>query len=715
MSETKTLTSVCWECSTRCGSLVTVTDGAVTNIAPNPDHPWSKGAFCIKGIRGLKDWTYQDSRVLYPLKRVGARGEGRFARVSWDEALDLAADGLAGVRTAHGPLALCGAVSNGFFSRGIAVALLLRSLGSPNWMINQDLCGGCRGVSDKITGLGITGGEDIRNTRCALVVGRNPAQADPSQWLALREAKKRGARIVAIDPARTAVTKIADLWLRPRPGTDAAIALAMIRSLIHEGRHDQEFVARWTHGFDALAARVEPYTPEHAALLTGVAAADITAAAAHYADGPATFVSGHGIDAFSAGVQTFRAFHCLVAISGNLDRPGGNRRAKRPKGFRNYVDLLHDPAFRLPLATEKQTIGADRFPLWAGPEGWQTACHNPSVIEAALTGTPYPIRAMYVSGVNIAVTYPGTQRTLAALRSLDHLIVATQTMTPTALMADLVLPKTTTLEEEEVTLQPGGPCIDYTRPVIAPRGEARDDFWIARALLDRMAERQAVTKDLMPWPTKRAFNEFMLQGTGIAIDELIAQGFARFPFELGNFAAAGFATPSGKVELYSDKLAALGLDPLPDYVSPTRESAEAATVAAYPLVLLTGTREKSYHHSRFHEMEWARKVSPDPQLQIHPETASAQTVADGDWVAIETSNGAGTCRLRIKITEDVAPGIVRTGMGWWRPEATEDPLRGALTININSAMSYGGPWDPISGSADSRGLLCRITRGAEAA
>ena len=160
--------------------------------------------------------------------------------------------------------------------------------------------------------------------------------------------------------------------------------------------------------------------------------ADIERAAELYADGPSCFVSGHGIDAFSAGVQTFRAFHCLVAISGNLDREGGNRRVKRPAGFTNYIEVLHKPEFRLPLEVEKQTIGADRFPLWAGPEGWQTSCHNPSVIEAVLSGKPYPVRAMYVSGVNIVITYPDTPKTLAALKSLDFFAVATHMMNPTA-------------------------------------------------------------------------------------------------------------------------------------------------------------------------------------------------------------------------------------------------------------------------------------------
>src|SRR6185437_6975231 len=197
-----------------------------------------------------------------------------------------------------------------------------------------------------------------------------------------------------------------------------------------------DFVEDWCHGFAPLKERATQYPPARAAELTGVPAEQIVAAARMYALGPSCFVSGHGIDAFSAGVQTFRAYHSLLAISGNVDRLGGNRRVKAPRGFRSYLDLLHMPQFRLPEAIERQTLGADRFPLWAGPRGWQTACHNPTVLDAILTGKPYPVRALYVSGVNILVTYPNAQRTMEALASLDFLAVAAHEMTPTAQMAD---------------------------------------------------------------------------------------------------------------------------------------------------------------------------------------------------------------------------------------------------------------------------------------
>ena len=185
------------------------------------------------------------------------------------------------------------------------------------------------------------------------------------------------------------------------------------------------------------------------------------------------------------------------------------------------------PEFRLDAETEQRTIGADRFPLWAGPKGWQTACHNPSVIEAMLTGRPYPVRALYASGVNILVTYPDTRRTMAALRSLDFVAVAAHAMTPTAEFADIVLPKTTTLEEEEVSFMPSGPTVLFTRAVVPPQGEARSEIDIALPLLAKMGERQAVARHLLPWRSQREFNTYLLGDCGIRIEDLERTGYAQ--------------------------------------------------------------------------------------------------------------------------------------------------------------------------------------------
>ncbi|MGE0767228.1 MAG: molybdopterin-dependent oxidoreductase [Hyphomicrobiaceae bacterium] len=700
--------TTCWECSAYCGALARVEGGRVVAFGPNAQSPHSAGAFCIKGIRGAPGLTYNPNRLLFPHRRSGPRGSGKWVRISWDEALDEIADRLAEVRRSYGPEAIVGATSGAAFSRSLVTALMLRSIGSPNWMINQDLCGGCRALSTKITGLPITRGEDIDNTRCALVVGRNSQIADPVEWAKLKAARKRGADMIVIDPKRTPASELASIWMSPRVGTDAAVALAMTHVLIEEDRYDHDFVRDHCHGFAALAERAASFAPPVAEDLTGVPAATIVAAARMYANGPSTFVSGHGIDAASNGVQTFRAFHALAAISGNIDRVGGNLRQRTPRGLSNYIDLLHRPEHRLARDVEERTIGADRFPLWAGPRGWQTACHNPSVIEAMLTGKPHPVRALYASGVNILVTYPDTRRTIEALRTLDFVAVAAHQMTPTAEWADIVLPKTTTLEEEDVSFIPSGPTVAFTRAVVPAQGEARCEIDIAAPLLDRLEARDAMTKRLLPWRSQREFNLHLLGDSGVSIEALEAHGYVQLPPDPVP-RSRPFPTGTGKVELYSPVLAELGLDPLPGYGAPERDGAADDMRDRYPLTIVTGDREKSYHHSRFRDQAWALKVSPDPRLVIHPTTARAQCLEDGEWVRVEIAGGVGSCRLRLKISDTQPVDVVSTGMGWWRP-AEPAPEHGALDININAALTYNGPYDPISGSSDIRGQLCRIQK-----
>ena len=698
--------TTCWECSTNCGALATVQQGRVVKYGPNSDAPHSKGAFCIKGIRGAPGLTNGENRLLYPQRRIGARGEGKWARISWDEALDEMADKLADVRLKHGPQAIVGATSGAFFSRSVMTALMLRSIGSPNWMINQDLCGGCRAVSAKVTGLDITRGEDIEHTQCALVVGRNSMIADPIEWMALKAAKKRGAHIIVIDPKRTPVAQLADIWLAPQVGTDAALALAMINVLITERLYDADFVRDHCHGFAELGERAAAFPADVAEQLTGVPADQIVAAARMYAARPSVFVSGHGIDASSVGVQTFRAFHALAAISGNIDRAGGNLRQHIPAGLKSNFEILHRPEFRLDPEIEQQTLGAKEFPLWAGPRGWQTACHNASVIDAVLTDKPHPVRAMYISGVNIVVTYPNTRRTIEAMQSLDFITVAAHQMTPTAEFADILLPKTTTLEEEEVSFSPASRTVLFTKAVVAPRGEARDELGIAAPLLDRMEKRQAITNRVLPWRSQREYNDYLLADSGIDIADLDAKGFLQLDdTPIAN--QGSFATPTGKVELFSNTLDEFGLDPLPAHVEPARNALPAAQRTRYPLTLITGDRERSYHHSRFRGEDWATKVSPDPRLVMHPETARDHGIGDDEWVHLEVAGMTGTCSLRVKVSDETPRDVVNTGMGWWRP-AADGPDRGALDINVNAILTYDGPFDPVSGSSNIRGMRCRV-------
>jgi anaerobic selenocysteine-containing dehydrogenase len=320
---------------------------------------------------------------------------------------------------------------------------------------------------------------------------------------------------------------------------------------------------------------------------------------------------------------------------------------------------------------------------------------------------------LFASGVNIAVTYPDTRRTIEALCSLDLFVVAAHTMTPTAAWADLILPKTTTLEEEQVHIHQGGPCITYTRAAAERDGDVKPDLDIAVGLIDRLAKRGIADPRFLPWRSQTEFNAYLLRDAAIDGEALKRDGFVEFPFKLGNFDEKPFVGPTGKVELYSEAMASVGHDPLPAYLPPSYVLDHDASAAEFPLVLQTGLREKSYHHSRFREQAWAKKVSPDPMVYVHPQTAALYAMVDAGWIRVTTPGVAGSCRLKVKVTTDTMVDVLTTGVGWWLPDAPA-PHFGARDVNINAALSYSGRMDRATGSTDTRGIPCRVELIAEA-
>ena len=705
----KTIASTCKECSVRCGSIVHLQDEKVIKIEGNPDHPHSHGAFCIKGHHAPVAALAHPDRPIYPLRRTGARGEGKWERVSWSAALNDIADKIGAVKRQYGAAALAGAVSNHSSSRGVAMPLLLRSLGSPNYMINQDLCMGCRNTAAMLTGIGGQTGGELENTRCILIVGKSPSESSVVQWMHIKAAQKKGAKLIVIDPRQTQIAKAADLWLPLRPGTDAALALSMIQVIFAERLLDNDFVQQWCIGAEELRVRANNYSPETASKITGIPSETIIDAARLFAKTtPGCLVLGHGIDAQANGVYTAIAFHALLALTGNVDREGSNRSSKQLPGFRDYMGIINNPRFRMPADREREIIGGKEFPFWSGPNSWAKTSHNPTLIEAIITGKPYPVRSLYVSGVNIACTYPNIQRTIAALKSLDLLVVATDHITPTAELADYILPKTTLLEEEDISADAGGPCLSVVQRVLKPRGETKTDLEIAIELRNALRERELLDYDLLPWNSHRELIDYQLKETGLSFEDICRTGFYNYDFTYAEYRQKGFKTPSKKIELFSGRLKDAGYDPLPDYHPPYY----AEPNPDFPLTLITGIRTMAYHHSRFRNHEWARKIQNEPEIRIHPTTAARYGVSGDDWVWLETTSGVGRVLLKVRITSEVPADIVATGMGWWYPEI-KSADHGSLTFNVDTAIAYGPPWDPISGSAEARNNACTIRRAQQ--
>jgi len=698
--------STCKECSVRCGSLVYVDEGKVVKITGNPSHPASKGAFCVKGMNAPIAARDHADRPLYPMRRKGSRGASSWERISWAEAFDGIADQIGEVKSRHGALSIAGAVSNHFVSRGVAMTQLLRSIGSPNCMINQDLCQGCRYTASLLTGVGGQPGNELPKAKCILVIGKSPSDSSVVQWMHIKEAKRQGAKLIVVDPRRTPIARLADHWLPVRPGSDVALALAMIHVIFAENLYDADFVAKWCTGTEDLRVRAQAYEPAAASEITGLSVDDIVTSARLFANlKPGCMILGHGIDAQANGVKTAIAFHALLALTGNIDKEGANRLAKRASGFRDYYTVLSERKFRLPAEIEHRIIGGDTFPLWSGPDSWAKASHNPSLVRAIHTGEPYPIKALYVSGVNIACTYPDIKNTIEALKKLDLLVVATDHITPTAELADFVLPKTTLLEEEDVSIDQGAPCISIVQRALPPRGEAKTDIEIAIGLRDALNARGLLDFNLFPWNSHKEFIDFQLKETGIAFDELREAGFKDIPFAYETYKRDGFKTPSKKIEFASQRLVDIGQDPLPAYKAPVY----AQKRGDFDLVLLTGIRSMAYHHSRFRNHAWARKLQDAPELRINPITARRLAIEREDWVWVETATGTGRVLLKAWLTDEVPEDIVATGMGWWYPE-TPGSDHGSLVFNVDVAIPYGPPWDPISGSSEARNVACRVSR-----
>lgn len=705
----KVVASTCRECFVGCGSLITLEDDKVVRISGNPDHPHSRGAFCAKGMNGPLTQLYHPKRPLRPLRRKGMRGSGEFEEISWETALQEIADKLVRVKLEHGSTALAGAVSNQYYDRGVAMSLLLRSFGSPNYMINQDMCTGCRSTAAVVTGITAEAGSEIRTAKCIMVVGRSPSESNIVEWMDIKKAKADGAKLIVVDPRRTQLAQMADIWLQVKPGTDAALALAMLRTIFDRDLIDKRFLDAYCNGTEQLRERVQRTSVEEAAETTGVPTESIEAAAEMFATEEAScLVLGHGIDAQANGVYTAMSFQALLAVTGNIDRQGSNRIYKAKSGFRDYVKIVKDPKFRMPAEREGQIIGGDTFPLWSGPLSWGAASHNPSVIDAIRTGHPYPVRAMYISGVNIVCTYPGMQNTIEALKSLDLLVVASDHITPTAELADYVLPKTTLLEEEGVFVEYGAPCLSVFNRAVNPRGEVRSDMEIAIALYEALRVRGGLDYELIPWKTPREFIDFQLQDTGLEFDALNV-GYHAYSYEYGTYRTTGFNTPSKRIELWSRHLDEAGYDPLPDYKAPDYAAADKD----FQFVLMTGIRTMSLHHSRFRNHAWARRGQKAPELRINTELAKSMEIANNDWVWVETRNGAARVYMQAKLGDDVAYNVVATGMGWWFPELRGYD-HGALNFNVEAAIPYGPVFDPISGSPESRNCACRIGKVSEA-
>ena len=704
----------CQSSHCECGVLVQVEDGKVTKITGDPQHPSSKGFICVKAKAQPQLIDHAD-RLRYPLKRIGERGSGKWARVSWDEALTGIAAKLEKVKEAYALESIATIHGTGPRSASPATTLLAHALGSPN-VISTDLhiCFAPSTVAGVCTfghSVMMEVGPDYAATQCIVVWGGNPIASHGPRGQDILDAKKRGAKLIVIDPRRIHLAKQADLWLQIRPGTDAALALGMIHVIIEEELYDKEFVHTRCHGFEELRDRVKTYTPEKVAEITWIAAEQIRAAARMYATTkPAALHGRVALDQNINSTQTLRACNILIALTGNIDVKGGNLISQPIEGYIRGHALYAgvDSRFTLAPEVEAKRIGSKLYPLISsgGPIRAFTFVHAGLALEAMLTGNPYPLKALYCAGGNPVVNQQNGKRVREALKKLELLVVADFFMTPTAELADYVLPVTSWLERDECCDGMYFNSIGARQKVIEPPLECWDDMKIAIELVKRLpwADRR-----FMPWNHVDEFNDFRIRGTGLGFDEFKKQGYVTVAQNYKKYEKSGFKTPTGKVEIYSTIFEKLGYEPIPTYVEPSESAASTPELMEdYPLVLITGARKIGYFTTEGRQIPRLRKLVPDPQLEIHPSTAKKKGIAADSWVWVETPQVRGErVKLKAKLTTGIDSRVVHADYGWWFPENTE-PEHGCFDSNISVVLRDGPPRDPICGSVPLRGTLCRI-------
>jgi anaerobic selenocysteine-containing dehydrogenase len=688
--------STCNLCQIGCGVLVGVRDGVVAGVEGDPESPLNKGRLCSKGLASLEYLNHPD-RLKYPLRRLAGRGEGKWERISWDEALNTMAGELSEAKSRYGAESVAfivGASKTGAsYPKRFATAL-----GTPNVSWMGHVCFSPRMTASRMT-YGFYAVPDYEYPpACLIVWGNNPVETLHHVHRRVVDAADRGTKLIVIDPREIDLAARADLWLKPRPGSDLALVLGFLNVIIGEGLYDREFVERWTTGFDELKTHVQDYSPQLVEEITWVPAERIRTAARMYATNrPAGIQWGNGIDHGVNSFQTARAIAILRAITGNLGVPGGEVEWYVP--LAPLADEQPIPMSKVPEDSWSKRVGAE---LETMPSVKRVLPQ--SIVKAVLEEKPYAIRALCVHGSNPLLSLPDAQQTYRALKKVDFLAVADLFMTPTAALADVVLPVTTYLEFDAVVSPPYSDAAILVQQAVTRVGECRSDYEI----LSELAKKLGFGDQF--WDTEEECGDVILKPADITFRDLEKTGAIPGTRDYGYYLQNGFDTQSGKVELYSSRLKKWGFDPLPQYREPPESSRSSPDLLIqYPLTL-TSAKSEPYRHSGGRQIPSLRALHRDPVVSINPDTARKLGIQDGDAVYVETRRGR--IIQRAVLDEGLDPRVVVADYGWWFPERGPSELYGWAESNINILTSSEPPYNREMGSTNLRGLLCRVYKAS---
>ncbi|KKM12728.1 hypothetical protein SY88_02365 [Clostridiales bacterium PH28_bin88] len=721
-------------CHGGCGAKLYVQGDRLVKVEGDEDHPWNQGRACPR-LLALTQYVYHPDRLTYPMKRGGARGEGKWIRISWDEALDTIETKFKAIREQYGPESVIFCQGTGRDVGG-PISFLAYSFGSPNWVQLGLAAHSC--YTPRLAAMFVTHGDyavmdcgqffeerynapEWKNPECVIIWGQNPMSGCPDafhgHWVV--ECMKRGSKLIVVDPRVTWFASRADYHLQIRPGTDGALALGMANVIINEGLYDKEFVEKWTCGFDELKERVKEFPPERVASITWIPSNLIVEAARLYARSkPAAVHWGLPVDQCPEGTHVAQAISHLWCLTGNLDVPGGNVIAKPSHGVTTYPFSTHEltglygEEFVKKL-TEKR-IGADKYPMVRNFRGWG---HPDMTIDQVLTGEPYPILAAWIQTTNILGGQAAdTRKHYEALKKLDFIVAVDTFMNPTIqALADIVLPAATFAEKESFR--------SWWAPlsVIVPAvkvGDCRSDWEINLELARRFNPN-------LKWRTVKGLIDDRLKAAGTDFDTLAAKGSWEMPpeghaskpyyrYDKGLLRAdgqPGFNTPTGKVEFASKRFEEWRLDPLPYYEEPPESEVRTpALLREFPLIMATGRRSPVYFHSEHRMIPWLREIDPFPIVEINTKTAAELGIEDGEWVYVE--NRRGRIKRKARVTPTIHPKVVMVPHGWWLPETEgkEPHLYGIWEYNCNQLIPTGTQGQAGFGGGAYKTILCRVRK-----
>ncbi|MGM9613930.1 MAG: molybdopterin-dependent oxidoreductase [Oscillospiraceae bacterium] len=702
MAEYKT---ACRGCHGGCMHILTVEEGCVTKVRPDPDGPLNHGRACVKGMSILEQ-MYHPDRLTHPLRRIGPKGSGQWERITWDEALDTIAEKLSGYIRDYGAesIALISGTGRHHLSQFWRFANVL---GTPNATSSGALiCLGPRKNAGELCCGHFAGVDYYGDVRPGgiLVWGANPAisGADGELTFLIRDAVREGIPLLVVDPKPNELTRAAKLWLPLRPGTDGALAMGILNILIQEKLYDRDFVENYTYGFDALAARCAEYGLARVAEITGLPPEKITEAAHLIASiRPLALEWGTAIEQSTNALQTCRAIFMIPALTGNYDVPGGFVESME---IAPTADILLD---RLsPEQIEKCISGP--YPLCNGTASPKLFAHPYFTLDAIRTGKPYPIRALLSSANNTLLSVADSRHTFDCLNALEFFVYMDFFMTPTAELADIILPAALWPEVDSVFCMPEfGDVAALCMQKVVQVGECRADEEVFLALSQRMgldygADSQRDILDGILAELGRRRPEY----AGIDFERFKTLGWIAPEREYLSYRQRGFHTPTGKFELWSTILEKAGADPLPAWYEPPETPVSRPDMLAdYPLILTTGSRTMPFFISNNRQIKSLRRQHPFPLVSMSVATAARYGIKDGQWVFIETARGRIT--QKAQLLADMPDGIVNCEMGWWYPEASA-PGYGWDESNANILTICAPPHDPIGGAYQTRALLCKI-------